>query len=85
MLAYWPTMAPPSRATQISGPVGGHVRVAAVLPVPAQPVGVGHVGAEHAAVQRLDLAPVVGSVAVDLSHRASLSPPQPARARTPYY
>src|SRR5690606_19337839 len=44
----------------------GVVGVAAVLPVPSKPVGLGRVGAMRAPVQRIDAASVVGPEPVDL-------------------
>ena len=85
IVAYWPTTVVPSRASQISGPSAGTLRVAAVLPVPAQPVGFGRVGPEHAPVQRLDLAPILGAVAIDLGHGVQRSGQLPGYAAASTY
>ncbi len=44
------------------------VRIAAVLPVPAEPDGAGRIGAVRAAVQAIDAATIVRLEAIDFGH-----------------
>ena len=61
-------MVGPSRTTQSNGCAVGIVRIAAVLPVPAQAAGGRGVGAEDASIERLYAALVLRPVPIDFWH-----------------
>src|SRR5262245_48995574 len=50
------------------GLTAGVRRITPVMPVPAQPVRLGGVDTERAAIQRIDAAAVFGTETVDLGH-----------------